>query len=86
MSEAIYEKEYREFLGLLKRARQEAGFTKEEVAKKLKKPQSYVSKIESGERRLDVIEFKLFFKLYKKPVSFFRFESWIAFGKKFFWL
>jgi len=75
MSDTIYEKEYREFLGLLKRARKEAGLTQEEVAKKLKKPQSYVSKIESGERRLDVIEFKRFSKLYKKPVSFFRFES-----------
>lgn len=38
-------------------ARQRAGMTQVQVSKKLKKPQSYVSKYERGERRLDVIEF-----------------------------
>lgn len=31
--------------------------TQEQVAKKLKRPQSFVSKYESGERQLDVVEF-----------------------------
>jgi predicted transcriptional regulator len=31
--------------------------TQVEVARKLKKPQSFVSKYESGERNLDVVEF-----------------------------
>src|SRR4051812_28263311 len=34
-----------------------AGLTQEDVAAKLKRPQSFVSKYESGERRLDVVEF-----------------------------
>lgn len=38
-------------------ARLEKGLTQSEVAARLRKPQSYVSKYESGERRLDVIEF-----------------------------
>lgn len=38
-------------------ARQENALTQQEVALRLGKPQSFVSKYESGERRLDVVEF-----------------------------
>jgi transcriptional regulator with XRE-family HTH domain len=38
-------------------ARKEAGLTQQELAKRLKKPQSFVAKYEGGERRLDVLEF-----------------------------
>lgn len=55
----------------LKRARIEAGLAQQEVASKLGKPQSYISKIESGERRLDVLEIKKFANIYKRDVSFF---------------
>lgn len=53
---SIYRKEYKELLAALTAARKEAGMTQAELAKKLKKPQSYVSKVENGERRLDVVE------------------------------
>ena len=49
--------EFRLFCQLLRLAREKGGLTQNEVAKRLKRPQSYVSKYESGERRLDVIEF-----------------------------
>lgn len=41
---------------LLKSLRAEAGVTQQELSAMLGKPQSYVSKYESGERRLDFIE------------------------------
>jgi transcriptional regulator with XRE-family HTH domain len=44
------------FRELLKRARLKADLTQAEVAHRLKTPQSYVSKYETGERRLDFVE------------------------------
>jgi transcriptional regulator with XRE-family HTH domain len=52
-----FSSEYKVFCKLLREARAEAGLTQFDVAKRLHRPQSYVSKYESGERRLDVIEF-----------------------------
>jgi len=71
MSKSIYTKEYREIIEKLKQARLSAGLKQEDVANKLKKPQSYVSKIERGERRLDVTELNAFMKIYKRPVNYF---------------
>ncbi len=48
---------YELFQKALTEARLEKGLTQSEVAGRLRKPQSYVSKYESGERRLDVIEY-----------------------------
>ncbi|HOX30291.1 MAG TPA: helix-turn-helix transcriptional regulator [Candidatus Paceibacterota bacterium] len=71
MNKDVYEKEYKEIIQRLKQARVEAGLSQQAVAGKMGKPQSYISKIESGERRLDVAEMKKFAELYKKAVSFF---------------
>jgi transcriptional regulator with XRE-family HTH domain len=38
-------------------AREKAGLTQEELAKRLGRPQSFVAKYEGGERRLDIVEF-----------------------------
>lgn len=51
------EKQYERFRVLLVERRKRAGLTQVEVAALLKKDQSYVSKFESGVRRLDVVEF-----------------------------
>ena len=71
MSKSIYSKEYKGVLGKLKKARFEAGLKQEDVAQKLKKPQSYISKIERGERRVDITELKELAKIYKKNINFF---------------
>jgi len=54
---SIHRIEYQNLLHALVTARKDRGITQQELAKKLKKPQSYVSKFENGERRLDVVEF-----------------------------
>lgn len=46
----------------MRAARQARGITQQELAKRLGKPQSYVSKAEMGERRLDVVEFLHFMR------------------------
>lgn len=57
MTKSVFTGSYEQFRSFLLDARRKAGMTQVQVAKKLKKPQSYVSKYERGERRLDVIEF-----------------------------
>lgn len=57
MKKALYERNYAAFTDLLKEERKKAGLTQAKLAKKLRRPQSYVSKYERGDRRLDVIEF-----------------------------
>ena len=54
---SIYDRDYQEVIGLLKKARLEKGITQIEMAKTLGKPQSFIAKFENGERRLDVVEF-----------------------------
>lgn len=57
MTNATHKPEYKLFRQLLVHARQSKNLTQTELAQLLQKPQSYVSKYENGERRLDVIEF-----------------------------
>lgn len=71
MEKTIYSNEYKKVIRKLKDARVKAGLTQLDVAKKLRKHQSYISKIESRERRLDIIELKLLASLYKKDIRHF---------------
>lgn len=47
---------YRTLLSELKEARKAAGLTQAELAAKLDRPQSFIAKIENGERRIDAVE------------------------------
>lgn len=60
---SIYNSDYQEVIGLLKKARQDKRITQAQLAELLGKPQSFVAKFESGERRLDVVEFARIAKL-----------------------
>lgn len=57
MASSVFRPEYKLFRQRLVQARQNAQITQTQLADLLGKPQSYISKYENGERRLDVIEF-----------------------------
>jgi transcriptional regulator with XRE-family HTH domain len=66
-----YQPRYDNFLSKLIKAREEAGFTHRDVAERLGMFHSWISKTESGDRRLDVMELMLLAELYGKPPSYF---------------
>lgn len=69
--ESIYSREHQRLVKRLIRARKEAGLTQVETVKLLGKSQSYIAKIEVGQRKIDVLELKRFSKMYKKPIIYF---------------
>jgi len=69
--ESAFPKEYGQFLSRLKTAREEAGLSQWDVANKLGKPQSFISKSESGERRIDAVELKHLAEIYGRPINYF---------------
>lgn len=71
MNKTIYSKEHKQIVEQLKKARQGSNLSQKEVAKMLGKTQSYISKIESGQRKIDIIQLKEFAKIYKKDLNYF---------------
>ena len=57
LTKSVFTPEYAHFAARIVGLRKKAGLTQAELAQRLGRPQSYVSKYERGERRLDVIEF-----------------------------
>jgi transcriptional regulator with XRE-family HTH domain len=66
-----YDTDYSEFLERLRAARKSAGLRQADVAIEMGRAQSWVSKIESGELRVDFIEMVHLARLYNKPLSSF---------------
>lgn len=56
MPKAVYTVAYRRMLSRLVKARKSAALNQAELAEKLGRQQSFVSKVENGERRIDVVE------------------------------
>ncbi len=57
MPRSVFSHAYNTFRELLIEARRSQNLTQAELAERLDRPQSFVSKYERGERRLDVVEF-----------------------------
>lgn len=71
MRKSTHTLRYRIFRRKLVAARKEADMTQAEAAAKLDEHQSFVSKSESGERRVDIVELAEFAKIYGKPITYF---------------
>lgn len=54
---SVYSIEYQMAIKALREARVAGHITQEELGKALGRPQSFIAKVENGERRLDIVEF-----------------------------
>lgn len=77
MPKSIFSASQEKLQNLLKKSRLDAKLSQVELAEKLKRPQSFVSKYESGERRLDIVELREICQVLKIPLPVFakRFEK-----------
>jgi len=69
MDKSQHTTRYRRLIAALRQAREKSGFTQEEVAARLKTYASFVSKCESGERRVDVVELAALLKIYEVDLA-----------------
>jgi ribosome-binding protein aMBF1 (putative translation factor) len=60
MEKSIHSAGYTVFLKVLREERERAGLTQVQLARKIRETQTFVSKCERGERRIDVIELRTF--------------------------
>lgn len=73
MEKTIYSEEYSMFLRLLRETREASEISQTDIAMSLGKTQSFVSKVERGERRLDIVELRAFCQA--MGISFLSFAS-----------
>ena len=71
MNKTIYSRDHKVLIARIKKAREAAGLQQQDVARLLKRTQSYVSKLESGQRRVDVVQLKSLARIYKKDMGYF---------------
>jgi transcriptional regulator with XRE-family HTH domain len=71
MRKSIHTNERAEFVRRLRSARTEAGLTQAQAAKKVGSTQSWISKIELGELRVEAIWLNRLAKLYGKTIDYF---------------
>jgi transcriptional regulator with XRE-family HTH domain len=68
---SVWSPEYQHMLARLRQARKAAGLTQAEVGRRLGLRQNHVSRMETGERRLDPVELARFAAVYGKPLEWF---------------
>jgi len=71
MSKTIYTEEHKNLIRKLKSARLLAKLDQKTAAKRLNKSQSYISKMESGQRRIDLVQLKQIAEIYGKNIEYF---------------
>lgn len=71
MEKTIFTESHKYLVDQLIKARKKAKLRQQDVARKLGKTQSYISKIESGQRRIDTVQLKELSAIYKKKIRFF---------------
>ncbi len=69
MEKSIYSKEYTLVLARLREERDAAGLTQQNVGTRLGQTQSFVSKCERGERRIDIVELRAFCRAIGVPFA-----------------
>ena len=68
---SLHSEAYTTFQKRLKEARVAAGVSQAQAGQWLGRPQTFVQKCESGERRVDAVELASFARLYRRPVDWF---------------
>jgi transcriptional regulator with XRE-family HTH domain len=71
VEKSTFTREYAAFCRLLRETRERAGLTQVELAEKIGETQSYVSKVERGERRLDLVQLQVFCRALKTSLCAF---------------
>ncbi|MDD5154937.1 MAG: helix-turn-helix transcriptional regulator [Candidatus Omnitrophica bacterium] len=71
MDKTIFTNSHKQLVNKLIKARKAAKLRQADAAKKLGRTQSYISKIEAGQRRIDTVQLKEFCRIYKKKIDFF---------------
>jgi len=66
---SIFSGDHKRVISAINKARKAIGITQKELAKKLGKTQSYISKIESAQVRLDIVQLKRIAKVLKVRVQ-----------------
>ncbi len=84
MDKSIHTREYAAVLHVLRAARKAAGLTQVALAEAIAETQSYVSKVERGELRLDVVQLRTICRALGLSLADFvdRFEQELAGGRK----
>jgi transcriptional regulator with XRE-family HTH domain len=62
MEKSIHSEQYAAFLKVFRRVRKQAGLTQNQLAQRVRETQSFISKCERGERRIDLVELRAFCK------------------------